>query len=247
MRNDNATVAAIAVIAMCVATVAHEAVGHGAACLLAGGRITQLTSVYFQCAVQSRFVSPAGPVGNLIAAALAWLALQALPQSAVRARLLALLTMALSVFWMAGQLTSSAAMGQGDYAIAGYDFLGQPTNWWRACGVVLGIAIYLGSARLVAREAAALSVGPVAPVLRVAWLAAALGAIAAASFYAGDTHAAMWEAFLEIGANSFPLLLIARPPQQGANPNSIARSPAWIVAAILIFLAFAATLGRGVF
>ena len=40
-----ATVAAIAIIAMVLATAAHEAIGHGAACLLAGGHITQLTSV----------------------------------------------------------------------------------------------------------------------------------------------------------------------------------------------------------
>jgi hypothetical protein len=89
MRDNAVMVGAIAIIAMCVATAAHEAVGHGGVCLLLGGRIAQLTSVYFRCALESRFVAPAGPAGNLAAGLIAWAALKWIPATFPRARLLA--------------------------------------------------------------------------------------------------------------------------------------------------------------
>ena len=45
--DDRLTVFAIAILAGCIATAAHEAVGHGTACIVLGGTITRLTSVYF--------------------------------------------------------------------------------------------------------------------------------------------------------------------------------------------------------
>jgi len=67
----------------------------------------------------------------------------------------------------------------------------------------------------------------------------------AAAFNASDRGAAMWEAFLEVGANSFPLLLIGLRVRIRAAGPEIARSPAWQGAALLAFAAFAATLGHG--
>ena len=49
-QDDAATIAAAAIIAACLTTIAHEALGHGGACLASGGRIVLLTSVYFECA-----------------------------------------------------------------------------------------------------------------------------------------------------------------------------------------------------
>jgi hypothetical protein len=245
-RDDSLTVAAIAVLAMCVATVAHEAAGHGSACLLAGGRIAQLTSVYFQCDGRSRFIAIAGPVGNLVAAVLGWLVIRLLPSQAVRARLLAFAVTALSIYWAAGYLIEAMAINHGDYVFAGEDFLGQPSAWWRASGIVLGVAVYIAASRVLAREAAALS-ARAAGLLRRVWLASGLAAVAAAAFYAPDRVSGMEQAFLEIAAAAFPLLFIGNRIAGNPDVPPIARSPAWIVAGILAFAAFTATLGRGVF
>ena len=36
--------------------VLHEGAGHGGACLLVGGKPLALSSVYFECSAESRFV-----------------------------------------------------------------------------------------------------------------------------------------------------------------------------------------------
>src|SRR5215813_2999135 len=46
---DRLTIAAIAVIAYCLANVVHEAVGHGIACVLAGGHALRLDSMSLRC------------------------------------------------------------------------------------------------------------------------------------------------------------------------------------------------------
>src|SRR6185295_14958471 len=96
-RDDPPTVAAIGVLAMCIVTADHEAIGHGTACFLAGGRATLLTSVYFHCDVGSAWVAIAGPIGNLAGAAAAWLIARGLPPHAAHAQLLLMLITAFAL------------------------------------------------------------------------------------------------------------------------------------------------------
>ena len=114
IRDNRLTVAAIAILAMCAATFAHEAAGHGTACLLLGGRITQLTSVYFDCSRHGIWLPAAGPLGNLVAAALSAIALRRLPLGKPGGRLLLAMILAFSLFWAAGYLLYSAVTGEGD-------------------------------------------------------------------------------------------------------------------------------------
>ena len=44
---DRPTLAAIAVVAFALANLAHEGMGHGGACLLAGGRALALSAIHF--------------------------------------------------------------------------------------------------------------------------------------------------------------------------------------------------------
>jgi hypothetical protein len=67
--DDAATLGAIGVAAYLLADVAHEAIGHGLACLAHPGHITLLTSVYFRCSIRSQLVAVAGPAVNLVLAA----------------------------------------------------------------------------------------------------------------------------------------------------------------------------------
>ncbi|HSM97283.1 MAG TPA: hypothetical protein VLT91_14665, partial [Rhizomicrobium sp.] len=64
--NDTLTVAALALIAMCAVTFAHEALGHGGLCLLLGGRIDLLSSSIFRCSLRSGWIDAAGPAANLV-------------------------------------------------------------------------------------------------------------------------------------------------------------------------------------
>lgn len=230
---------------MCLATVAHEAVGHGSACLLLGGHITLLTNVYFRCAVASRLVSPAGSLGNLVAGLIGWATMRTLPASFPRAKLLALLLTGFSFFWAFGYLVSSLVTNNGDYAIAGRDFLGQSYAQWRIGGVVAGAVLYLLFNRAFATAATELLGQRTINTLRVAWFAATIAAVAAAALYVPGRGAAMLQAGLEIGAASIPLLIPRRQAAGAGTMPPVARSVGWIAAAIVTFAAFALTFGAG--
>ena len=65
-RHDLLTLAAVGVVAHVCADVSHEVLGHGVVCLLTGGKMTLLTSVFFRTEPLSRLVAAAGPCANLI-------------------------------------------------------------------------------------------------------------------------------------------------------------------------------------
>lgn len=52
-RHDPLTLVAIALLAYVVGDVLHEAVGHGGACLVVGGRPLVLSTVHFECDSQA--------------------------------------------------------------------------------------------------------------------------------------------------------------------------------------------------
>jgi hypothetical protein len=246
--DDGATIAAIAILAGCVAAAAHEAMGHGGACLLLGGAITRLTSVYFQCTAHGTWIAAAGPIGNLVAGALAWIANMLLPDRAIRARLLMILTMAFSIFWFAGYLIYSAALNDGDLYFVARDLVGQPGLGLRAAAIAMGVAAYWVGIRALRTSARSLSSDAwlVRKRLMQSWLAASVSACIAALAYAPDRLGAMQQAALEIGATSLPML--ARLPigvTGAALDGQITRSWPWICASIVVFALFVATLGRG--
>jgi hypothetical protein len=81
-RPDWATVAAVAVIVHMSASLIHEGLGHGGACLLMGGTPRLLTSMQFQGDSQLlssfavRVIAAAGSVANAAAGMLAILLLR---------------------------------------------------------------------------------------------------------------------------------------------------------------------------
>ncbi|HEY2069284.1 MAG TPA: hypothetical protein VGG48_07000 [Rhizomicrobium sp.] len=232
MRNDTLTTIAIAILAMCLATAAHEALGHGSACLLLGGHITQLTSVYFDCSVHREIWIPAGgPLGNLAAALLAWIGLRV--ATGGRMRLFLMLLFAFSIFWFAGYVLYSAVKSQGDNAIVAQMLFGDPDWRWRAGLGVLSVLVYwIGRSQIAGRTA----------TLRIAWVAGLISAALAALLYAPDRLEALHQAALEIGAASWPLLL---PTRAGENEPEVTRSFEWIAMSVLVFIGFAVTLGHG--
>jgi hypothetical protein len=246
-RDDLVTVAGLGVIAACVSMVAHEALGHGLECLAIGGRITRLTNALFTCQGQDAFTSIAGPIGNLVVGALAALFFSAISAVRPRLKLLALFVAAFSLFWEAGYMLYAAVKGEGDYVYFLHD-VGAPAVFRPLLGVS-GLLLYVVAIALVGRGVGSFGATRARRLLWPAWLGGVLAAVGAAALYAPARLAAIHDAALEIGGASIPLLIIPfrlwSVPGAPSRIPAIGRSLAWIGAAVVVFAALAATLGRG--
>ncbi|MGN6517498.1 MAG: hypothetical protein ACTHLR_16860 [Rhizomicrobium sp.] len=247
--NDTPTVAALAVIAMCAVTLAHEAFGHGGMCLFLGGHIEMLSSSIFRCDLHSGWIDGAGPAGNLLIGMLALAARAVSPPGFARTRLFLLLVTAFSFFWEGGYLMRAMLIGDGDLYYFAQFVSGTPALPVRAAGFLLGFALYAISTRIAARALSGMfDVREARKVARIAWIAATLAAGLAALAYRGqplwlDVH----DAVLEIGLASVPLLFIPRGGEAVAQVRAIiGRSYPVMLLAALVFAAFALTLGRGI-
>jgi hypothetical protein len=252
-RDDAFTLAALGAIAACTATVAHEAVGHGAACLGAGEHIRLLTSVYFRCSQGNPYIDIGGPLGNLAAGLIAGVGLIATPRTDSRVRLYCLFVMAFSLFWEAGYLLFAGVLDRGDWALALHALLGPDPTLVRAVAFTGGVALYLAASQAVSSGVKAVA-GPTAfrsrlkTLLRWGWVGGALAAVLAAAMFDPDRGEAVRQAALEIGVAAVPLLFLparSSPRAAAGTPPVAPRSGAWILAAVVIWIAFAATLGRG--
>ncbi|MGC1522396.1 MAG: hypothetical protein WA803_12720, partial [Steroidobacteraceae bacterium] len=203
---------------MCLVTFDHEALGHGGMCLALGGHIRILTSSVFRCDLRSVWIDPAGPLGNLLMGALALALAHVVTQSA-GIRLFLILVACFSFFWEAGYVIDAMRSRHGDLYAAGQDFLGEPSTGWRIAGALAGVGLYVFTARWASRALSALWPGAALAraVARTAWTAAFLGAALAALAYTGEGFDDLRDAILEIGASSWPLLIIPRSNRSAAE------------------------------
>ncbi len=153
-RDDSATVTAVAVLAACTSDLAHEVIGHGGACLGAGGHIALLNAAFFKCSPGGRYVALAGPVANLVVGATACLAQPAIPVTRPAVRLYVLLVMAFSLFWEAGYVIEAMMTGSGDAVFAWRELVGADTLGARVAAVGMGVAAYMLVTRLLITRAA---------------------------------------------------------------------------------------------
>jgi hypothetical protein len=238
-------------MAMCVVTFDHEALGHGSVCLALHGHIVLLSSSLFRCDVRSGWIDPAGPVANLLMGTLALLCLRLVPVQQFALRLFLTLITAFSYFWESGYLIHAMHMRYGDLYFFAEFLFGHVTIWQRAIAIVVGIGLYVGTARMIAGEL--LRLWPYARVARsaarIAWIGATVGAAVAALGYRGQGWGDFSDAVLEIGGASFPLLFIplrARRVEENHRSALIARSWVTIALAVIVYAVFVASLGRGV-
>jgi hypothetical protein len=248
LHNDWRTVAAIALIAMCLVTFDHEALGHGGMCLALGGHIEILTSSIFRCDIRSVWIDPAGPFCNCFVGAASLLLAEVVPRRGTSTRFFLIIVTSLSFFWEAGYLIHAMHVRNGDLYVAAQDFFGEPSLWWRTTGAMVGIGVYVLTTRWVSRRLSDLWPNAVAArrISRIAWVTASLGAALAALVYAGEGWADLRDAALEIGGSSFPLLLIPRRSrEENVCAALIAPSKITIYWSLVIYAIFVATLGRG--
>jgi hypothetical protein len=248
-RESLATVAAIALIAMCLVSFDHEGLGHGGACLALGGRVQLVTASLFHCDRSSPVIDAAGPLTNLLLGGLALILGARVALSRPGLRLFLILVAAFSLFWDGGYLVQAMLLEDGDAYFAARDLLGEGL-WWRLALGVAGAAIYGGALVATSRGLRARwsDLASARRVARTAWLAAVLGVAAAALLHQGpQASRGFHDAVAEIGLASAPLVLIPRGPSAAAAGVAARLSlrPATLVLAAVVFALFAATQGRG--
>jgi len=250
-RNDLLTVAAVGVLAMCVVTFDHEALGHGSVCVLLHGRILLLSSSLFRCDVRSGWIDPAGPAVNLLMGTLALVCLRFVPVQRMALRVFLILVTAFSYFWEWGYLIHAMRGREGDLYNFTEFLLGRVALWERWIAAGIGLAFYLGTARLISGELRKLwpQARVARTVARTAWISATVGAAVAALAYTGHGWGDFRDAVLEFGGASFPLLFLPLRDRQveEERPSSfVARSAVTIVVAAIVYAVFVACLGRGI-
>src|SRR5579871_3876370 len=145
--DDLTTVVAVGVAAATLAAVCHETLGHGLGCIVDGGRITLLTSIYVRCGgttAPAGWVA-AGPAGNFLAGAVAF-AFLAFRRTGRAAGLFLVLFGAFNWFWLFGQMADGALLSVDDWG-----FIAQQMGWswiWRPIVGAIGVAGYATTIRL---------------------------------------------------------------------------------------------------
>jgi hypothetical protein len=260
---DRATLVAIAVVAYALANLVHEGLGHGGACLLAGGRPLALSAIHFESDLGSldldarKWLAAGGTIANVVVGVLALAALRASRGTWGAGRYFLWLLMTVNLLQAAGYWLFSGVGNIGDWAAV---IAGLEPRWAFRLGLsVLGGAAYWGVVVLSLRElqpflgagsgqwrrAVPLTVIPylAGGILYVAagipnpvgWRLVLISA-AAASF--GGASALAWMAQFLRNETRFP-------PQAG-EPLQLPRSVAWLATGTLVALLFVGVLGPGI-
>lgn len=257
IQPDLLTIAAIAIAATVITDVIHEGLGHGGMCVATGLQPLVLSTVHFECGTDTRLVAAGGTLSNLIFGVVFWAAARAVKGTASW-RYFFWLLMTFNLFDAGGYFLFSGIGNIGDWAmvVAGW----QPAWAWRVGLIALGTVTYfllfvplcLGELRPFLGKDAKIRVQrarrlTLVPYLTAGVLSCAAGALnpvgpvlilisaAAASFGGKSGLAWMWE-----------LLHSPRIRSSELQMPAIERSRGWIVAAVILAIAFIAGLGPGV-
>jgi len=245
ISGDLATVIAVGILAATLAAVCHETLGHGLGCIVVGGRITLLTSIYFRCLGATALTDAAGPLGNFVGGIAAF-ALLSLRTSGQTTRLFLILFGAFNLLWLFAQMTYCALLDNDDW-----HFVALHLGWswvWRPIVAALGIAGYV----LVVRRSTAALAKPGAPAhkaIRLAYIAAVASAVIAGLMWHPERIRSAIEGFLAVGLAPLGLLIAAtragRANAATAVHPPITRSWWWIAAGVMVFGIFLFTQGLG--
>jgi hypothetical protein len=143
---DVLTVGAIGILAYMLGNVLHEGAGHGGACLLVGAKPLVLSSVHFECSLDSRLVMAGGTLVNLLAGAVFFALGRFTGRSYPRLKYFFWISMTVNLFTGTGYFLFSGIGGIGDWG----DFIqGLGSQWlWRIGLTIFGAVTYLFAARI---------------------------------------------------------------------------------------------------
>ena len=265
--SDLLTVASIAVIVYAVANVLHEGLGHGGACVLAGGAPRLLTSVSFECDMTgvgpsgSKLVAAGGTIVNVLAGSIGALLYRRAEARSPAARFGLWLFAAVNLMQAAGYFLFSGVGRIGDWAEVMADVT--PAWAWRVALAVVGFVLYwmvtvrafgalarfiggeprdrypIGNRLSLTSYAAGALLYCLSGMLNPGGLV--LLAVSAAAASLGGTSGLAWGPQLLRGERG------EREQVQGeASPVRIARDMRLVAAALVVFLVFVGLLGPGV-
>ena len=239
-RDDLATLVSIGVLAAMVAALAHEAVGHGGACVVSGGEITLLSVIWFRCSIGGVLIDLAGPVAGLLSGLGGFVLAAFGPRSALRLRLFGLLLGSFGLFWFLAQMVIQTISGVDDWETA--------ATWpmvFRIAAVTLGIVLYGSVVRLAWWLAGRIGPGPTGWRRFLAPFAAgALALVACASLRPDDGSAL--ETVRAVGLAPLGYLwAVTRPSVATSIDGEVARSWFWIVSGLVGFTLYAMAFGPG--
>ncbi len=261
-RSDVLTVAGIALVAYALANLLHEGLGHGGAAIAVGARPLVLSSLHFESDASGlapwagRVISAGGTVVNLLAALLAVVLLRSGRVAWPGARFFLWLFATINLMQGTGYFLFSGIGGIGDWAsvVAGW----RPAWLWRVGLTVIGGALYgLATARMMEAlrsflpadrgrtlsEAYRLTLTPYL-------VGAGLYCVSGAFNPAGSALVLVSGVAASLGGTSGlawgPQFLRGEPEQPVVDPQPIERSWVWIVAGLVVGVAFVAVLGPGV-
>lgn len=145
-RHDVWTIAAIAIVAYCIANVLHEGLGHGGACLLVGCKPEMLNAIFFDFDEKLvgvgplRFIAAGGTLVNLFVGGVALMLLRSGGPKSCSGRYFVWLVAALNLLTGFGYFLFSGIGGIGDWEMVLRGF--QPVIAWRVGLAALGAAAY---------------------------------------------------------------------------------------------------------
>ena len=138
---DALTVVGIAIISYILASVLHEGLGHGGACLLVGGKPIMVSTVSMNCSSDSRLVMAGGTLVNIIFGAVCFALGRMTGRAAPRLKYFLWLSMTVNLFTAAGYFAFSGIGNFGDWAMF---IRGLGPQWaWRIGMTIFGAAAYM--------------------------------------------------------------------------------------------------------
>jgi hypothetical protein len=142
-RHDVLTVGATAVLVYALASVLHEIIGHGGACMATGGQTLEFSSMHFDCAhssdTEGRIVAAGGTIATLVGGIIA-LALYQLKRGAAGWRYALWLFAAVNLMQGTGYFMFSGVTNAGDLATV---IDGARLHWlWRLMFLAGGTYLY---------------------------------------------------------------------------------------------------------
>ncbi len=243
-KDDAPTLIATGALVSIVASLAHEAVGHGLGCAIDGGRITLLTFLVFRCAGAGAIADGGGPVGAFVVGCLALAVVRARKSRSTLLELFLITLGALALLWFWAQMIREAIDATDDWGHVAADL-----RWsalWRPIACTLGVAGYVATVRVVRRLAGSLAAGRPLRLL-TPYLAAMSSAVALGALWHGNRAGSALDGFLSFGVAPLGYLLaIGRTAQGAAHPDRIERNMLWIASVALLWAGFAVSIARGV-
>jgi hypothetical protein len=252
LNDDPWTLAAVGALVPCLASFAHEALGHGLTCKGVGGTITLLTATHFACANGSVLVDVLGPAANVVFAAGALVVMHQQVRMRAVWSLFLFLTVGINLCWFAGEMLYSSALNIADEANVARQ-LAWPEGW-RPAAILLAILIYIAVVRLCAAEVRRMIKGGEAPpVLRRRFaIAHAVGIVTfaiAGLCWREAPLASCWEAILTVGLAAIPvwfgILPASRSHQSSGSIQRLKQSIPWTVTSFVLVIAFLLLQARG--